>query len=178
MLFCANFNTLELRCIGRSSVSSGVIVFLNNFFFSCRSEFVHSFLSTGYSLHKFRQIQKIMSINQQQFSLFRTNKEKKFCWVRWMPSLLKINEENCDFIPETRHSVCSRHSNDKGEISSMEVLNIECLCVKSGQLLNLTRITNILFLCTQEKASNRRATKPAQSIWWLSPLILHYSRLT
>jgi hypothetical protein len=131
---------LELQYIGRSSVSSGVIVFLNNFFFSCRSEFVHSFLVDWIQP---TQIQKRMSI-YKSIAVFRTNKENKFCWVR-LPSLVKINEENC-VIPETRHSVCSRHSNDKGKNIVDE--SVECLCEKSSQSLSKGNLFQTHFVST------------------------------
>jgi len=41
--------------------------------------------------------------------------------------LVEINEENC-VIPETRHSVGSRHGNDKGKNIVDE--SVECLCEK------------------------------------------------
>ena len=66
---------------------------------------------------------------QSTFLEKKPSKEKKFCCL---PSLVKINEENC-VIPEARHSVSSRHSNDEGKNIVDE--SVECLCEKVNQSL-------------------------------------------
>jgi hypothetical protein len=70
------------------------------------------FLSTGYNLKNSRSRETFL----------RTNWEKE---ILFLPSLIKINEEDC-VIPEARYSVSSRHSNNEGKNVVDE--SVESLC--------------------------------------------------